>query len=630
MKKYITKKHITLSVIICAAIGFAGCEKYLDVVPTETVSSDAVFDNITNIEKIWAGLYGRTLTDYNAATDPSKPLLADRTDENKDHWGDSNDLSFNTGSWGPTNNSLDNWSYSYQSIRLANLLLENIDKATIPADKISYYQPRIIAYKAETRFLRAYQYFELLRRYGAVPLITKSYEAQEVDIVNNILRSPVDDVVKFITSECDAAAEVLPLDYNANPSQIGRITKGACMALKAIVLLYSASPLFNGNTLYANIKNPDGTQLFPQTYDNNKWKLAADAAKAVLNLGIYSLNNPNPSNPVDNYAQLFYSREYKETILPLLIYGGSRQVETALSPNGQDVNSVGGWGKGSVVQTMIDAYEMKNGIPIDEQGSGYVKDGFWNGTLWDGKAFSPVNNISNRFKDRDPRFYASIFFQYSNWVFAEHQRPIKLAYFGGSNGATDGWPKSGANCETGYMIRKWINPGVNLKGSGSSSRNYPIIRLPDMYLAYAEAMNEYQTVPTKDVYDAINAVRARVKMPGLPIIASDNTKEGMRKRIRNEWRVEFAFENHRFWDVRRWLIGTTVDNGNVYGLNSRPSAAELNATGLNPASEAAGVAVFYKEVVVQTRTFTNKHYLFPIPQVEISKNPTNLVQNYGW
>jgi hypothetical protein len=118
-------------------------------------------------------------------------------------------------------------------------------------------------------------------------------------------------------------------------------------------------------------------------------------------------------------------------------------------------------------------------------------------------------------------------------------------------------------------------------------------------------------------------------MPVLPITATDPTKDGMRQRIHNEWRVEFAFENHRFWDVRRWLIGTTVDNGNMYGLNARPSTAELQATGLDPQSEAAGVAVFYKQVVDQTRVFTGRDYLFPIPQIEINKNP-NLVQNYGW
>ena len=118
-------------------------------------------------------------------------------------------------------------------------------------------------------------------------------------------------------------------------------------------------------------------------------------------------------------------------------------------------------------------------------------------------------------------------------------------------------------------------------------------------------------------------------MPSLPVTASDNTKDGLRERIRNEWRVEFAFENHRFWDVRRWLIAAQADNGDMYGLNTRPSTDELTASGYDIGSKEAGNAVFYKPVVDQVRTFTDRDYLFPIPQLEIDKNP-KLVQNYGW
>jgi len=609
---------------------FPSCEKYLNVVPSETISSADVVGNILNAEKIWAQLYSNTLQDFGLteAGGYNGVLLDAATDECKNHWENPGELAFNAGSWSPVSNPLDNWSSAYQTIRLSNILLENIDQSHIPPDKLSYYQPRIPGYKADARFMRAFQYFELFRRYGAVPLIERSYDVNDAGSVNG-MRSPVDSIVAFITSECDAVAAVLPLSYNSQPSEIGRVTKGAAMSLKAITLLYAASPLFNGNNLYAGIKNPTGAQLFPQAYDNNKWKLAADAAKAVLDLNVYSLNNPNPSNPIDNYAQLFYSREYNETILPFLL-GGTRNFEQNFEPNGQDGQSCGGFGKLSVFQTMVDAYEMNNGLPISDPASGYSNTGFFNGPLWDGKAYRFCTNISNMYKDRDPRFYASIFFQYEYWDSASHSRPLKYAYFGSANGATDGWPKGGTNCETGYNWRKWSNPGVNLKsGNGTTNRNYPIIRLPEMLLAYAEAMNEYQGAPSQDIYDAVNKIRARVSMPALPIAASDNSKEGMRDRIRNEWRVEFAFENHRFWDVRRWMIATTVDNGPMYGLNARPAQSELQASGFNPNSEAAGVAVFYQQVVDQTRTFVNKHYLFPIPQIEINKNP-NLIQNLDW
>lgn len=608
----------------------SSCEKYLNVVPSETISTANVVGNIVNAEKIWAQLYNNTLQDFGLTeTGGYNGVLLDAcTDESKNHWENPAELAYNSGSWSPVSNPLDNWNGAYQTVRLANILLENIDHSYIPPDKLSYYQPRIPTYKADARFMRAFQYFELFRRYGAVPIVRQSYSINEAGSVNGT-RTPVDSVVAFISSECDSAAALLPLSYSNQPSEIGRVTKGAAMALKAITLLYAASPLFNGNNLYAGIKNRNGALLFPQSYDNNKWKLAADAAKAVLDLNVYTLFNPNPTNPIDNYAQLFYSREYNETILPFLL-GSTRGVEQNFLPNGRDAQSCGGHGKLSVFQTMVDAYEMNNGLPITDPASGYDSTSFWNGPIWDGKAYRYCTKISSMYKNRDPRFYASIFFQYEYWDSANHPRPLKFAYFGSANGASDGWPKSGTNCETGYNWRKWNNPNVNVKtNNGTSNRNYPIIRLPEMLLAYAEAMNEYQSAPSQDVYDAVNKIRARVSMPALPISASDNTKEGMRARIRNEWRVEFAFENHRFWDVRRWMIATTVDNGNMYGLNARPSQTQLQATGLNPNSEAAGVAVFYQQVVDQTRVFTNKHYLFPIPQIEINKN-SNLIQNLGW
>lgn len=616
--------------VCCIILSLSACEKFLNVVPSETISAQDVLGNIQNAEKIWANLYGSSLQDFGLTeTGGYNGVLLDAsTDEAKNHWENVNELLFNSNSWSPVNNPLDNWNGAYQIIRKANILLENIDQSKIPDDKISYYTPRIVGYKADARFFIAMQYFELLRRYGAVPLVKKSYNVNQASGID-AFRSPVDSIVNFIVSECDYAASVLPLTYNDDPSEIGRITKGAAMSLKAITLLYAASPLFNGNKMYADLKNTDGTQLFPQVYDNNKWKKAADAAKAVLDLNLYSLYNPDPSNPIDNYAQLFYSRDYNETILPLIL-SSTTNLEGNYLPNGQDANACGGNGKLSIFQNMVDSYEMSNGLPISDPNSGYDSTGFWNGKLWDGKAFRSCTNISNMYKNRDPRFYATVFFQYEYWDSASHPRPLKFAYFGNANGACDGWPKSGTNCETGYNLRKWNNPNVNRKtGSGTSNRNYPIIRLPEILLAYAEAMNEYESVPTQDVYDAINKVRARVSMPALPITSSDLTKVGMRNRIHNEWRVEFAFENHRFWDVRRWLIGTTVDNGNMYGLNARPSQAELQATGLGANSEEAGVAVFYKKVVDQVRSFTDKDYLFPIPQAEIDKNP-NLAQNYGW
>jgi hypothetical protein len=620
-------KNKILYLILAVSVVVASCKKYLNVVPTELVTEQAVFNNIQNAEGAWSHLYASLNSADVQFIHGGGTVLGACTDECKNHWENVPELQFNSGAWNATSNPLDIWGSAYQYIRSANIFLANIDQTPLPASRIDYYQPRIPQYKAEARFLRANQYFELFRRYGAVPLINRVLAPTDPSATNTA-RNSVDEVVNFITSECDAIAEILPLSYPSGSSDYGRITKGAALALKARTLLYAASPLFNGNTMYGSIKNTDGTLLFSQGYDNNKWLLAANAAKAVLDLNTYSLSNPNPGNPVDNYAQLFFTRNYNEIILPLVI-GENRDYEGTYMPNGRDANAVNGNGKMSVFQELVDTYEMNNGRPIDDPQSGYQSTGFWNGTLWDGVQNTTVSNISNMFKNRDPRFYATIFFQYGVWNYSNNRRPLKFAWFGNNGGAADGWPKPGTNCETGYNWRKWADPQVNLKGGGSANRNFPLIRLAEIYLIYAEAMNEFLPAPNSDVFNAINSVRSRVSMPGLPIIAGDNTKEGMRKRIQNEKRVEFAFENQRFWDVRRLLIAKAVDNGNMHGLNARPTPAELNATGFDSNSEAAGVAVFYKVVVDQTRVFLDRHYLMPIPQTEINIDPA-LVQNYGW
>jgi len=615
------KVHIIfLSLLLLTA---TACKKYLDVVPSEYTTEDDVYTNINLAEQALARL-------YNALPNDMGSDITAYTDESYHHWFDNggaiNAYKFNLGSWSITDNPLGNWAGKYQDIRRANIFIERIDLVPIPLDRQSYYEIWVPRYKAEARFLRAQYYFELFRRYGAVPLLTSPADIDPNDLgKTQYTRNSADEIVNFITSECDAIAKLLPLSQA--DAQIGRITKGAALALKTRVLLTAASPLFNGNPLYSNIRNADGKQLFNTAYDKEKWKKAADAAKEVIDLGIYSLYNPFPANPVQNYAAQFYTRDYTETILPRIITNNV-DIESTQLPNGPPFK---GSGKFTPLQELIDAYEMNNGYPINEPGSQYVTTGTWSGQMWDGLKFQTANNISNMYKNRDPRFYASVFFQYSLWRFDSMKRGTKFAWWGSGNGQTDGWAtsKSGTN-PWGYNVRKWVSPDVDRNANtGTGRRNFPIFRLAEMYLSYAEAMNEYLSAPDATVYQYINLVRNRVSMPQLPILAADQTKEGMRRRIQNEYRIEFAFEGHRFWDVRRWLIAKSVDNGQLHVLNARPSTTELSATGLDINSEAAGVAVLYKPVTIQDRVFTDKHYLMPIPQTEIDKSP-NLKQNFGW
>ncbi|WP_421943316.1 RagB/SusD family nutrient uptake outer membrane protein [Pedobacter sp.] len=616
-------KKINLILLLVISLTSISCKKYLDVVPAEFATEEDVFANINLSEQALARL-------YNALPNDLGSDISAYTDETYHQWFDNSGgidaYKYNLGSWSNTDNPIGNWAGKYQDIRRANIFIANIDAVPVPLNRADYYgiwKPR---YKAEARFLRAQFYFELFKRYGAVPLVTEKTVVDPANIENTMLfRNSVDEVVSFIVSECDAIANELPLTHES--AQIGRITKGAALALKSRTLLYAASPLFNGNALYAGIRNSDGKLLFSSTYNKEKWKRAADAARQVIDLGIYSLYNPFPANPVQNYAAQFYTRDYTETILPRIMANSTTYDGNHL-PNGPPFK---GSAKLTPLQEFVDAFEMSNGFPINEAGSGYQINGTWNGQLWDGLKFSSATGLSNMYKNRDPRFYATVFFQYSLWRFDANKRGVKLAWWGGGNGQTDGWATGKAGTSPwGYNVRKFLSPEYDRNaGTGTARRNFPIFRLAEIYLNYAEAMNEYLDQPDASVYDYVNRVRQRVSMPVLPVIGADNSKTGMRNRIQNERRIELAFEGSRFWDVRRWMIAKRVDNTAVNVLNARPSAAELTATGLNITTEAAGLAVFYKPVVIQNRIFTDKHYLMPIPQNEMDKDP-NLVQNFGW
>jgi len=408
--------------------------------------------------------------------------------------------------------------------------------------------------------------------------------------------------------------------------------------------------------MYSAIVNNDGKVLFNQTYNRELWKRAAEAAQVVIDWaprGGVNLDKSTPDNAVDSYAKLFYANTRSTEI----ILRGLLGTDMATDLNTSNASDFGGNGKYSILQGMVDSYETKDGhlpFKMDDDGciiydangqpqinpdANYTETGFWSGELFDGIRMVNVENISNMYKDRDPRFYASVSFQGTYWKSHIVNRPLHFPFWlNNSDDFFEGNKKLvGKSNETGYGIRKFLDPNVNLKISWNISHHYPYFRLAEQYLNCAEAWNEYLDKPDQKVYNAINEVRRRVNMPDLPITAEDETKIGMRKRIRNERKVELFNENHRFYDVRRWMIAAKVDGGNTYGMNSLPSTAELEAAAAqngwnlsNPVdSKKAGLAVFYKRTRHMTRVFEDKHYLFPIPQNEMDKNE-NMVQNYGW
>lgn len=697
LTKYKSKACIFL---FASSLILNSCD-YLDIVPAEIITEEKIFNDITLAQQDLGSLYHDVLkwttqnSDDRILRDGPFNWTGCAGDEMIDHWGTTAPTTyFKLGGLTTSYNPLGDWSWNYTLIRKATNFINKIDDVPLTQSQQQTYGVKKKQFKEEARFLRAYLYFDLLRQYGAVPLITEVLDLTNVPD-EKLARTPIDKIVDFICSELDQVASdesQLPDTWNNDTQNYGRISKTAALALKARTLLYAASPLYNGNTLYKDIKNADGTQLFPQTYDKELWKKAADAAQAAidrcLSAGI-TLSHEGV-NSINKYEKMFYNNTNNSEFILASIqtYG----IYEDVSCNSHS-NDKGGWGRFSIMQNQVDAYETatghlpflmddegcilydENGTPTINPESDYKEDGFTHvDELWDGTTMQPCTNVYldlnysvvkdmgeydlyNMYVNRDPRFYASLTFQGAKFRNATEglQRCYHFAYWRNQEQYgplwVDGYPNINTNNETGYGVRKYMNPEADIKNWIGTSSNYPLFRLSELYLIKAEALNEYYDTPNQEVYDAINQIRDRVDMPRLPLsdVAEDKTQIGMRKRIRNERRVELFFEGHRFWDVRRWMVGDRCFGIPNYRMNAQPSEDELMAKARemgkvsmtdyasDPAyseqrvwdSREVELAIYYKRTVDVNCVFSDKMYLFPIPQDDINKNGI-LVQNYGW
>jgi hypothetical protein len=552
-------KNITVAILVSLYI--VACTK-LDRQYVTTLSERQVTQNFTNTSNRVQSVYSYLPLGFLYI---DGAMMASATDEAEHTLETSNIQNFNTGNWNAVSNPDDVWAKYYVAIRNANLFLESADNVNLdqwklnPALQATYTTnlALIQKWKYEVRFLRAYFFFELIKRYGGVPLITISLSIDDRDRS----RDPLANCIKFISNECDSAALNLPV--TPVNTDLGRVTKGAALALKSRVLLYAASDLFNtssgSNPELVSIVGGDRTA---------QWKAAADAAKAVIDLGAYSLSS--------NYSNLFSSTNYRNAeVIFATRSGPSNTFEMASSPIGFDLGHSGT----TPSQNLVDAYEMTDGTPFD-----------WNNPA---QAADPYSN-------RDPRLGMSIIT--NNSVFKT--RPVEI-WAGGRDGK--GIPNA---TKTGYYLKKYVNPDLDLLLNTTSVHTWVLIRLAEIYLNYAEALNEYDP-GNPDIKLYVDAVRARpgVNMPGLPAGLSQSE---MRERIRNERRVELAFEDHRFWDVRRWMIGPSTEGVSLMGVDIQENG---------PAS------FTYTKVNVENRSFDPKMYLYPIPQGEVANG---LIQNPLW
>lgn len=442
------------------------------------------------------------------------------------------------------------FSSNYGGIRKVNLFLSKIDVVPI-SDAIKNY------WKAEARFLRAMFYFELIKRYGGVPLVGDQILGLNDNI--QISQSSFEQCVQYVVSECDAIAPLLKKEP-LSAVDIGRATQGAALALKSRILLYAASPLHN----------PSG--------DEAKWQVAMNAAKAVMDLNYYAL--------LGNFVNLFITRSSTEVILS---YQSDRNqdIEKNNAPVGYASNNAGS-GMTSPTQELVDAFPMKNGKLITDPTSGY--------------------NPANPYADRDPRFNATIFYNGSKWL----NRDVET--FDGGKDKPGGLI---VQTRTGYYLRKFMPDLSTASGYSNQDHNFIIFRYAEILLNYAEAANELGQ--TNIAYTQLTAIRKRAGITA----GSDNlyglkagmTKAEMREAIRLERRLEFAFEEQRFWDARRWKIAETVFNRMLHGVKIvQTGAGQFSYEVVN-----AAPVVF----------IAPRMYFYPFPFSEIQANPA-LVQNPGW
>ena len=504
-------------------------------------------------------------------------MMASASDEAEYTLETSSIQMFNVGSWNAKNNpDGGSWWNNFRGIYLVNHFLANSDNLDLEMYRLNpddigheQYQNRldnIKRWKYEVRFLRAYFYFELIKRYGGVPVITRP-----VEIGDSFPRNTLDSCVNFIVKECDDIAWGLPVKYTEQEN-LGRATRGAVLALKSRVLLYAASDLFNSPEKWASgYANKDLISVKPIDR-KERWKRAADAAKNVIDLtdAGYALSN--------NYQGVFRSYTDAEIILARRD-GASNDFEKANYPVGYDLGNSGN----TPSLNLLDDYEMLDGTAFD----------------WNNK-----NHAANPYRGRDPRLAFTILSNMTKF----NGRPVEC-WTGGRDGK--GVPRA---TKTGQYLLKYIDPELNLLEGRTSVHTWVLIRLAEVYLNYIEALNEYQPAHS-DIKIYYNKIRQRegIKMPELP---DGLDQDAVRQKIRHERRIELAFEDHRLWDARRWMIAADNEKGKGV-LNIPLRGLEILNRGGVPS---------YTPIEIEKRNFEPKMYLYPIPQGDLdiagwSQNP---------
>lgn len=626
-------RHLNIVCILLIGSTILSCKKYLDIIPDDVATIEYAFRNRNEAINYLATCYNyqqvRSSLQNNPGFSTSGEII-DLPETGFNPFG-SGDQTFGfrylRGIQNPEAPILDHFAGYYQAIRKCNTFLENVG---LPPDLGAAER---IEWTAEVKFLKAYYFFSLLRQYGPIPLMKTNLPINTPTDVARVPRDPADSVFAYVVALLDEAIPNLPPIRQAT-TEYRRATQIMALALKAKALVTQASPLFNGDADQAQLKNTDGTPLFAQASDPNRWQVAANACKAAIDAATENgiqLYTSTPTIPVPPAIKQQFSIQDPLTgpqayQIPENIWPGASGTSSSfiehMTPN---IANLGSMQKGkyqfAVPLSMAELFYTKNGIPIEE-------DKTWDyagrNTLTAGTAatkfyIQPSYSTVKFHFNREPRFYADLAFDGGICFGFGVTDSTRLLYQNSLQGAT--------NNVTGYWPKKLIPYSIVINNTSANPTwvNYipPVMRLADLYLLYAEALNE-ASGPNAEVYKYIDLIRERA---GLPDVLSAWTnysnnpskplsKDGLRSIIRQERRIELCFEGDIGWDLRRWKIytgiyATAVQGWNFY-FNNIPTAAN-----------------YYRVTNVFTPVLSTKDYFWPIRQAMILNN-NKLVQNIGW
>ena len=671
-----------LSILAISAVAATSCSDYLEVDKyfNDRMTLENVFTNQDYAEQWLADTYshlrgnntevcGKYSSPHNFADDQT---FGDG--HVTDHYG-----YVTSGQWESVDYASNVWSECYNGIRKATIFMQNVHM--LIADSRYVTEEDVKDYHAQARFVRAYYYWLLLKKYGPVPVLGDEildYNESYDDLAR--ARNTFDEVVDFIASEMVIAAEDLPLTRGILEAQ--RPTRGAALATRAKALIYAASPWNNpkegvGDSYqFEDLANFDGKLLMAQEYNDEKWAKAAAACKDVMDLGVYQLHVVAPRSvaadgfpvtvePYDDgdfsenkwpegYADIDPYESYRSLFNGSVTVDGNTEIIFGRGPaanQGENIKnqmvqhqmpqSIGGWNVHGMTLKQMDAYYMVDGTDapgkdtFDQEAAEKRVKGYT--TAAGEYPHLDAAGISLQFANREPRFYASVAYSGTKWPALSYsgnhvQLRNQICHY--YRGTRDGYLNGKLWLRTGIGSIKFYHPEDANAGDNAVIRDKvePAIRYADILLLYAEALNEVQesySIPSwdgsfeHDIYRDVNEIKKGIRpvrcRAGVPDYDDETyaSVEALRAKIKRERQIEFFAESQRWWDLRRWKDATVELNKPVYGYSVMMTEAQKDK--------------FYvpTEVPQYAQVFTNKMYFWPISKTELKRNPL-LTQNPGW